>query len=87
MQRSQYAAALEKWLKPLNATYAGTSNKLVTTQLFALLQDRQAVAIQRAQRIFEDKGAQEFIPNIAASCTAVFLLVKHLLELDAQAGA
>jgi len=85
MHRSQYDAALERWLKPLNATYAGTRDKLVTTQLFALLQERQAVAIQRAQRIFEDKGAQEFIPNISASCTAVFLLVKHLLDMEAQA--
>ena len=82
MQRSQYDTALERWLKPLGATYAGTRNKLVTTQLFALLQSQQAVAIQRAQRIFEKKGAWEFAPNVPASCTAVFLLVQRLLEIE-----
>jgi hypothetical protein len=83
MNRNQYDEALEKWLRPLNATYAGTKDKLITTQLFALLQSRQAVAIQRAQHIFEEKEAHEFIPSIPASCTAMFLLVQRLLEIEA----
>ena len=85
MRRKQYDAALKRWLKPLKATYAGTRGKVVTTELFALLQVRQAEAIQQARRIFEDKGAQEFIPNVPASCTAVFLLVQRLLEIEAGA--
>ena len=86
MQRCQYDAALERWLEPLGATYAGKKDKLVTTQLFDLLQSRQADAIKRAQRIYEEKGAWEFAPNIPASCTAVFLLLQHLLEIEAEVG-
>ena len=86
MQRSQYDAALKRWLKPLGATYAGTRNKLVTTQLFDLLQAHQTVAIQRAQRIFEEKEAREFVPNVPASCTTVFLLVQRLLAIEAKGG-
>ena len=86
MQRSQYDSALEKWLKPLGAIYAGTRDKVVTTRLFALLQERQALAIQRAKNIFEDKEAQEFIPNVPASCTAMFLLMERLLEIEKNGG-
>lgn len=85
MHRSQYDAALERWLKPLGVTYAGKKDKLVSTQLFDLLQARQADAIKRAKRIYENLGAWEFAPNIPASCTAVFLLVQRLLEIEAQA--
>ena len=85
MSRTQYNAALNKQLNPLGVSYAGTRGKSVTTQLFALLQVRQAEAIKRAQRIFEEKEAREFVPSIPASCTAVFLLMQRLLELEAQA--
>lgn len=87
MSRDLYDDALERWLRPLRATYAGKKDKLVTTRLFALLQDRQGVAIQRAQRIFEDKEAQEYIPSIPASCTAMFLLVQRLLDIEADSEA
>lgn len=86
MQRSQYNDALKKQLKELGATYAGKRDKRVSTQLFDLLQARQAEAIQRARRIFRDKGAQEFIPNVPASCTTVFLLVQRLLEIEEKGG-
>ena len=83
MQRSQYNTALEKQLKPLKAAYAGTQSKLITPRLFALLQERQGEAVRRAKRIFDDKEAGEFVPSVPASCTAMFLLVQRLLDIEA----
>lgn len=83
MQRNQYNGALERWLKPTGVSYAGTRDKLVTKQFFNLLQAQQAEAIRRAERIFDDKEAGEFIPDIPASCTTVFLLLQRLLQLEA----
>lgn len=84
LRRDQYDADLARWINPLGVTYAGTSNKRVTTQLFALLQARQTDAIRRAKRVFEEKEAWEFGPNAPASCTAVFLLLERLLEIEAE---
>ena len=86
MNRRDYDKKINSLLKPFGLTYDGKGSKIITEELFNLLEavdpkantKRQQLAIERAERNY--KKLDHSNPSKAESCTAVYLLVQELLK-------
>lgn len=86
MNRSDYNDKLNELLKPYNVTYDGENSKLITEQIFELLEGidmktetyRVDLAIARARRNYN--LLPHTSPALEESSTTVFRLVEELLK-------
>lgn len=86
MHRREYNEAINERLKPFGANYDGVGSKIITPELFELLESidlqsnrlRRDLAIQRAKRNYTLFNHQS--PATEESSTKVFLLVEEILK-------
>jgi hypothetical protein len=86
MNRSDYNDKINKLLKPYGITYDGESKKIITEEIFEILdgvdpkteKQRITVAIERAKRNYDKFDHSN--PAIEESSTTVFRLVEELLK-------
>lgn len=86
MHRDDYDSKINKLLKPYNLTYDGTKNKVITEDIFELLdgvdkktnKERKVLAIERAKRNLNHFDQTN--PAKEESTTTVFKLVEELLK-------
>ncbi|MDR0866233.1 MAG: RloB family protein [Candidatus Symbiothrix sp.] len=86
MHRDDYNDKLNKLLKPYNVTYDGKNSKIITEEIFELLdgmdektkKERKQLAINRAERNYNQFNHTN--PAKEESSTTVFKLVKELLK-------
>ncbi|WP_225974898.1 RloB family protein [Arachidicoccus ginsenosidivorans] len=84
--RTEYNTKLNKSLKPFNCKYDGNSSKIVTTELFDVLESKEPktnkihrdLAIIRAEKIYNRLDHSN--PANEESSTTIFKLVKRLLK-------
>ncbi|MCA6516209.1 MAG: RloB domain-containing protein [Chitinophagaceae bacterium] len=86
MNRSDYNAKINLLLKPFGLTYKGDSSKIVTEEIFEVLdgtdtktnKERKRLAILRAKKIYNRLNHSN--PAKEESSTTVFRLVEELLK-------
>lgn len=86
IHRDEYNDKLNKSLKEFNISYDGKKNKIVTEEIFELLdgidektgKERKMVAIERAEKIYDRLDHNN--PANEESSTTVFRLVRELLK-------
>ncbi|MEQ6122106.1 RloB family protein [Reichenbachiella sp. MALMAid0571] len=86
MHRDDYNSKINKLLKPYKVTYDGTNSKMITEEIFELLdgidektgKERKQLAIDRAERNY--KFFDHTNPAKEESSTTVFELVVELLK-------
>lgn len=86
MHRKDYGKKLNSLLKPFNLTYDGERSKIITEDIFEVLEgidektnkERKVLAIQRAKRNYNQ--FEHINPAIEESSTTVFRLVETLLK-------
>ncbi len=86
MHRDEYNEKLNKSLKEFNLSYDGKKSKLVTEEIFELLdgidektgKERKVLAIERAEKIYDRLDHNN--PANEESSTTVFRLVSELLK-------
>lgn len=86
MDRSSYDDKINKLLNPFNVTFDGKGNKIITEEIFEILDgidektgvERKQLAIRRAERNYNQLN--HFNPAIEESSTTVFKLVEELLK-------
>ena len=86
MNRNDYNNKINQLLKPFGLTYDGESNKIITEEIFELLdgidkktnKERKRLAIYRAARNYD--LFDHFNPSNEESSTTVFRLVEELLK-------
>lgn len=86
MHRDDYDDKINKLLKPFNLAYDGKKSKVITDDVFELLdgidektqKERKALAIHRAKRNY--KKFDHSNPAEKESSTTVFKLVEELLK-------
>ena len=86
MHRKDYNKKINSLLKPFNLTYDGNGNKVITEEIFEVLDgiddktnsERKVLAIQRAKRDYEQ--FEHNYPATEESSTTVFRLVETLLK-------
>jgi hypothetical protein len=86
MHRGNYNSKINKLLKPFNITYDGTKSKIITEEIFELLdgidektkKERKITAIERAKRNYNQ--FDHINPAKEESSTTVFRLVEELLK-------
>lgn len=84
VHRNHYNEMINRYLSPFKLSYDGNDSKVITAEIFELLQSipknrkrsRQANAIIRAKRIFEEKSDES--PAKSESNTSVYKLIKQL---------
>ncbi len=84
IHRNYYNEIINNHLRPYNLIYDGTGSKIITEDIFELLQSipkhrkrsRQKIAISRAKRIFEQK--KNLPPAKTESNTSVYKLIEQL---------
>jgi hypothetical protein len=86
MHRDDYGSKINKLLKPYSLTYDYTKNKVITEDIFELLdgidektqKERKTLAIDRAKRYYNE--FEHSNPANEESSTTVFKLVEELLK-------
>lgn len=86
MNRSDYNDKINQLLKPLGLTYEGNRNKIITEEIFEILdgidpktnKERKRLAITRAEKIYNN--LDHINPAKEESSTTVFRLVEELLK-------
>lgn len=86
MHRDEYNDKLNKSLKEFNISYDGKKSKIITEEIFELLdeidektgKERKILAIERAEKIYERFDHNN--PASEESSTTVFRLVRELLK-------
>ena len=86
MNRNDYNSKINQILKPLGITYNGDSNKIITEEIFEVLdgidkktnKERKRLAILRAERNYDLFDHTN--PANEESSTTVFRLVEELLK-------
>ena len=86
MHRDEYNDKLNKSLKEFNISYDGRKSKIVTEEIFELLdgidektgKERKILAIERAEKIYDRLDHNN--PAYEESSTTVFRLVRELLK-------
>ena len=86
MHRDNYNSKINKLLKPFNLTYDGTKSKIITEEIFELLEgidektkkERKIAAIERAKRNYN--RFDHINPAKEESSTTIFRLVEELLK-------
>lgn len=86
MHRNNYNNKINTLLKPHNSTYDGNNNKIISEDLFELLdgidectkRERKELAIERAERNLNQFDHKR--PAKAESSTTVFRLVKEIVK-------
>lgn len=86
MHRHDYHNKINNLLKPFNLSYDGVNSKIITEELFELLdgvdkktkKERKILAIERAKRNY--KHFDHANPAIEESSTTVFRLVEELIK-------
>lgn len=86
MHRDEYNDKLNKSLKEFNISYDGKKSKIVTEEIFELLdgidektgKERKILAIERAEKIYDRLDHNN--PANEESSTTVFWLVRELLK-------
>ena len=86
MHRDDYDNKINKMLKPYNLTYDGSKSKIITEEIFELLdsidektqRDRKELAIDRAKRNYNQFDHRN--PAKEESSTTVFKLVEELIK-------
>lgn len=86
MHRRDYHNKINSLLKPFNLSYDGTNSKIITEELFELLdgidsktkKERKVLAIERSKRNYEYFEHTNFA--IEESSTTVFRLVEELIK-------
>ena len=86
MHRVDYDKKINNLLKPFWITYDGKGSKVITEEIFEVLdafdenlkKERKKVAIDRAKRNLENHDKNN--PAAAESCTTVYELVEELLK-------
>jgi hypothetical protein len=87
MNRSNYNDKLNELMKPYNVTYDGENSKMITEEIFELLEGidikaqtyRVDLAIARAKRNY-NLWVPHTNPALEESTTTVFRLVEELLK-------
>lgn len=86
MHRNSYGRKINELLKPYNISYDGEGSKVITEEIFELLdgidertrQERKQLAINRARRNYDEFDHSN--PAKEESSTTVFRLVEELLK-------
>lgn len=86
MDRKDYNSKINKLLKPFNLNYNGDKSKIITEEIFELLdgydenigKERKILAIERAKRNYDQFDNNN--PSNAESSTTVFRIVEELLK-------
>ena len=86
IDRKDYNEVINKLLKPYGLAYDGSGNKLITEELFELLdgydkktgKERKIIAIERAKKILDKHENSN--PAKAESSTTVFRLVEEIIK-------
>lgn len=86
MDRKDYNSKINKLLKPFNLNYDGDKSKIITEEIFELLdgydenigKERKILAIERAKRNYDQFDNNN--PSNAESSTTVFRIVEELLK-------
>ncbi len=86
MDRKDYNAKINKLLKPFKLSYDGDKSKIITEEIFELLdgydenigKERKILAIERAKRNYDQFDNNN--PSNAESSTTVFRIVEELLK-------
>jgi hypothetical protein len=86
MHRDEYNDKLNKSLKDFNTSYDGKKSKMITEEIFELLdgidqktgKERKILAIERAEKIYDRLDHNN--PASEESSTTVFRLVRELLK-------
>lgn len=86
MHRDDYDSKINKLLKPYSLTYDGKKSKIITEEIFELLEgidektkkERKIIAIERAKRSYNQFDHAN--PANEESSTTVFKLVEELLK-------
>lgn len=86
MHRHDYNSKINKLLKPYKLTYDGEGSKIITEEIFELLdgfdektqKERKQLAIDRAERNFNQFDHTN--PAKEESSTTVFYLVREILK-------
>lgn len=86
MDRNDYDKKINNLLKPFKLTYDGKGSKVITEEIFELMdstdetinKNRKDIAIERAKRNLKNHGINN--PALAESSTTVYKLVEELMK-------